>query len=183
MTNPPPETPDQQIRRLLAPYLEGDYVTADVAADFVDQLHRENPVLLATWFDQQAVEIVRVYIGAGRRANRKKTRIASIFDSTEIIEEDDEEEVSLKMAQRTDELSVFVGETYQINDKKVFRHLGDMTKADCQYVADGYADRERNNSMLKMFWQVVVNRVRTDDTVKDHFTEEEFLTIRNSFRS
>ena len=76
-----------QIPHLLAEFidsLEGDYITYEVAEDFLAAMREREPAELDAWLHQQALTLVEITIGNARRSKRaraKRSARARAFDA------------------------------------------------------------------------------------------------------
>lgn len=150
----------------------GDYTAPVVAAGLVAHLRETDPDLLAGWLDLRA-EVVLADVIA-RRSNSKR-QTARVFAPRRAFAEAAR---SFETEGEAVALRPFAFE-YVVDAANTRRAVGQMTSADCLFVAGRYEDTARQAKLEAAFHRAVAKKVGAG-TVGDAFTEEQYLTMYRS---
>lgn len=152
---------------------EEDYVAQLVAKEAVETLLNEDKDLLIGWLTLRAASIIAEQISQRSNGYRHKLRIPSrrsaFSEAAKTYEREKNPEV----------MSPFTFE-YTINEDNLRRRVGQMTSADCLFIADRYDDIADNAKMRAAFHRAVAKRLEPGQTVEDVFTEESYLRMYHS---
>lgn len=151
---------------------DGDYTASSVAADLVAHLRTTDPDLLAGWLDLR-VEVVLADVIA-RRSNSKRQAARFALPRRAFAEA----ARSFESSGEAVVLKPFAFE-YVVDAANTRRTVGQMTAADCLFVASRYEDTARKAKLEASFHRAVAKKVGRQ-TVGDAFTEEQYLLMYQS---
>ena len=151
---------------------DGDYTAPVVAAELAAHLRETDPDLLAGWLNLRAEVFLADVIA--RRSNSKR-QAARFLASRRAFAEAAR---SFESSGEAVVLKPFAFE-YVVDAANTRRAVGQMTAADCLFVADRYEDTARAARMEAAFQRAVAKKVGAK-TVGDVFTEEQYLTMYQS---
>jgi hypothetical protein len=151
---------------------EGEYVAALVAADLVEKLRVEDPELLAGWLDLRAAVVLADVIA--RRSNSKRQAARAAAPRTAF------QEAARTFEVERDPLVMSPFAThYVVDGENLRRRVADMTGADHEFVASGYADTKTTAALLEKFHRAVAKKVG-DRRTSDVMSEEQYARMYRS---
>ena len=140
--------------------LDGDFVPAIVAQEFVDEMAREHPEELMSWLSGRAVQFCTVMLSRRLRQERlqwdRRSGARGFAESA-----------------KSDDVSPFLVVTYEIDAEHTRRPLGQMTAADHMFVAARYRESGNRALMLAAFHEAVARKVGSKTTA-EALTEEQY---------
>lgn len=143
-----------------------------LAHKIVAELRDRDSELLSGWMDLQAVEILRQYIGTIDRSSRAKERHKASRKAFG-------DAVERHKAGDPDAMTRFLNVTFVVDEASNRMQLGNMKKQDLRYAADSYQRQADANAFEASFLNALADKVG-DKKVKEIFTEEQILKMRNS---
>jgi|SRR5580765_2112607 len=144
---------------------KGPYTPRVLASDIVQFLRDNDPALLDGWLRAQAEQFVWQAINDADRHLRGslgQTAKPRAFSKAT---------AALRKTGDTTQLRQFLDARYTIADG-TRRPLAELTAADVEYVASGYAKLARANALKAAFFGALAKRIG-EGTVADHFTDEQ----------
>lgn len=151
---------------------DGDYTAPVVAAELIAHLRQSDPGLLAGWLDLRAETMLTDVIA--RRSNSKRQAARHLRPRRAFAEA----ARSFESSGDAVVLKPFTFE-YVVDAANTRRTVGQMTAADCLFVADRYEDTARTAKLEASFHRAVAKKVGRK-VVGDVFTEEQYLSMYQS---
>jgi hypothetical protein len=164
----------QEMRAMIDQEACGEYVSGIVAAQIVEKLRVNDPDLLIGWLGAQAVALVHQAINERDRSRRTHARTAgprSVF--AQAAEKHERGEVA--------PLYRLLDTHYSVNSENLRKPLASMNGGDLEYVSGSYQARASDAAMEAAFFAALARKVG-DDTVAEHFTEDQIREMRASLR-
>lgn len=151
---------------------DGDYTAPVIAADLVAHLRETDPDLLAGWLDLRADVVLADVIARRSNSKRQTARILrprrAFAEAARSFAADGDAVV----------LRPFAFE-YVVDAANTRRTVGQMTAADCLFVAGRYEDTARTAKLEASFHKAVAKKVGLR-TVGEVFSEEQYLSMYQS---
>lgn len=165
---------DQYVSALIAEAVgvDGDVVPSLAAAQLVAELRELHPEILQAWLDAHAEAIVRDAITARIRMVRARARAHAAAGAFAR---------AAKRFEETGDVSALSSfeVRYVVDGSDTQRRVGEMTAADCRFVADRYELSGNRALMLAAFHRAVAHRIG-NRTVADVFSEDAYDRLYRS---
>lgn len=150
---------------------DAPYVSRAVAEHVVKKLRVVDPELLWSWLDAQAEQFVWQAINDRDRSIRGRARATSSRSRFA-------ENAERFSAGDSTAMDGWLNAPYAVGDG-TRKRFADLKAEDCLFVASGYDRRSAANAFEATVFRVVADKIG-DDTVADHFTNEELAALRSS---
>lgn len=151
---------------------DGDYTPTILAADILTDLQQNDPDLLGGWLMLNAGSLITSTLRGMRakdRANNRRSAGRGAFSDA----------ADRFAAGDAKPLRSFLDTTRHRIEGGVNRKLGDMTAADCLYVADKYAGESRTLEFQAVFLQVLARKIG-NGTVRDTYDNEKLRVLQDN---
>lgn len=148
------------------------YTATGMAQILIEKLRLDDKPLLDGWLAAQALDILRDYIStidrSQRAHNRRMSRRIAFRDALKEHQGGDD-----------DALTTWLKTSFVVDENQLRKPLGDMVRGDLTFIADQYERTIASAAFEEAWFRALAKRVGKA-CVRDVFTEEELVKMRNS---